>query len=72
MKRKEVLKKEKRKKNVQIEKYRMVTDFEPTFPDIRKAITRFRHIIEDDQELRRSSQKVLSIFKFQKEGEAKT
>ena len=36
VKKKEVLEKKKRKKDVQIENYRMVTDFEPTFPDIKK------------------------------------
>ena len=30
----------------------MVTDFEPTFPDIKKAFRKFRHIIKDDEELK--------------------
>ena len=59
-----MLEKKKRKKYVQIEKYRMVTDFEPTFPDIRKAIKRFGHIIENDKELKEVFPKSNKHFKF--------
>ena len=51
-KRKDLLRNKKRKKQRnKITKYRMVTDYEPTFPDIRKAFRKFKHIIEDDEEL---------------------
>ena len=29
----------------------MVTNYEPTFPDIRKAFSKFRNIFEEDEEL---------------------
>ena len=64
MKRKEVLEKKKRKKNVQIETYRMVTDFEPTFPDIRKAIKNLDTSSKMTRSLRRSSKNVISISSF--------
>ena len=35
-----------------IKKYRMVTDYEPTFPDIRVAFRKFKSIPEDDEELK--------------------
>ena len=43
-KRKDLLQNRKRKKQRQVEKYRMVTNYEPTFPDIRKAFSKFRNI----------------------------
>ena len=36
----------------EIKKYRMVTDYEPTFPDIRVAFRKFKSILEDDEELK--------------------
>ena len=33
-------------------KNRFTTDLEPSFPDIRKAFTKFKNIIEDDDELK--------------------
>ena len=40
----------------------MVTDYEPTFPDIRKAFKKFKHIIEDDEELKEIFSKGVSHF----------
>ena len=40
------------KKKPPMRKYRSTTDFEPSFPDIRKAFTKFKNIIEDDNELK--------------------
>ena len=52
-KRKDLLWNKKRKKQRnKITKYRMVTGYEPTFLDIRKALRKFKHIIEDDEELK--------------------
>ena len=50
-KRKDLLQNRKRKKQRKVEKYRMVTNYEPTFPDIRKAFSKFRNIFEEDEEL---------------------
>ena len=50
-KRKDLLQNRKRKKQRKIEKYHMVTNYEPTFPDIRKAFSKFRNIFEEDEEL---------------------
>ena len=38
--------------HTEIKKYRMVTDYEPTFPDIRVAFRKFKSILEDDEELK--------------------
>ena len=53
-KRKKVLQNDcnKDKKKPPMRKYRFTTDFEPSFPDIRKAFTKFKNIIEDDDELK--------------------
>ena len=32
-----------------MKKYRFVTNFEPTFPDIKTRFKKFKHIIEDDE-----------------------
>ena len=40
----------------------MVTYYEPTFPDIRKAFRKFKHIIEDDEELKEIFPKGVSHF----------
>ena len=45
VKRKKLLEKKTREKNDGIVKYQMVTDFEPAFPDIKKAFRKFQHII---------------------------
>ena len=50
-KRKDLLQNRKRKKQRKVEKYRMVTNYEPTFPDIRKAFSKVRNIFEEDEEL---------------------
>ena len=50
-KRKDLLQNKKRKKQRKVEKYRMVTNYEPTFPDIRKAFSKCRDIFEEDEEL---------------------
>ena len=62
-KRKDLLGNKKRKKQRnEITKYRMVTDYEPTFPDIRKAFRKFKHIIEDDEEFKEIFPKGVSHF----------
>ena len=50
-KRKDLLQNRKRKKPRKVEKYRMVTNYEPTFPDIRKGFSKFRNIFEEDKGL---------------------
>ena len=40
----------------------MVTEYEPTFPDIRKAFRKFKHITEDDEELKEIFPKEVSHF----------
>ena len=50
-KRKDLLQNRKRKKQRKVEKYHMMTNYEPTFPDIRKAFSKFRNIFEEDEEL---------------------
>ena len=50
-KRKDLLQNRKRKKQRKVEKYRMVTNYEPTFPDIRKVFWKFRVIFEEDEKL---------------------
>ena len=49
----------------------MVTDYEPTFPDIRKDFRKFKHIIEDDEELKEIFQKESVIFKCQRDEDQK-
>ena len=36
-----------------MKKYCFVTNFEPTFPDIKTGFKKFKHIIEDDEELKK-------------------
>ena len=61
--RKDLLRNKKRKQHRnEITKYCMVTDYEPTFPDIRKAFRKFKHIIEDDEELKEIFPKGVSHF----------
>ena len=36
-----------------MKKYHFVTNFEPTFPDINTGFKKFKHIIEDDEELKK-------------------
>ena len=36
----------------EIKKYRLVIDYEPTFPDIRVAFWKFKSRLEDDEELK--------------------
>ena len=36
-----------------MKKYCLVTNFEPTFPDIKTGFKKFKHIIEDDEELKK-------------------
>ena len=36
-----------------MEKYRFVINFEPTFLDIKTGFKKFKHIIEDDEELKK-------------------
>ena len=41
-----------RKKKRAIDKYRFVTDYELSFPDIKKAFKTFGHILENDEEMK--------------------
>ena len=51
--RKDLLKPSKNSKSKrEMAKYRMVTDFEPTFPNIRAAFHKFQNIFEEDEELK--------------------
>ena len=53
-KRKDILEnKIKNKRKSPMKKYRFVTNFEPTFPDIKTGLKKFKHIIEDDEELKK-------------------
>ena len=53
-KRKDILEnKIKKKRKSPIKKYCFVTNFEPTFPDIKTGFKKFKHIIEDDEELKK-------------------
>ena len=49
-KRKSILKKTNKNKPF-IQKYRFVTNFAPSFPDIDKGFRKFKRILEDDKEL---------------------
>ena len=49
-------------------KYRFVTEYEPSFPDIRKAFRKFDHILKNDEKMK----KVFSIFKYLKKEGPKT
>ena len=47
------MKNEGKKKGKQnIDKYRVVTDYEPSFPNIRKAFKKFGDILENDKEMK--------------------
>ena len=63
VKRRNLLEKKTRKKSDGIVKYQMVTDFEPTFPDIKKAFRKFQHIIVDDEELKEVFPKGVKHFR---------
>ena len=64
---KDLLRNKKRtKQQNEITKCRMVTDYEPTFLDIRKAFRKFKHIIEDDEELKEIFPKGVSHFQVSK------
>ena len=53
-KRKDILEnKIKKKRKSPMKKYRFVTNFEPTFPDIKTGFNKFKHVIEDDEELKK-------------------
>ena len=53
-KRKNILEnKIKKKRKSPMKKYRFVTNFEPTLPDIKTGLKKFKHIIEDDEELKK-------------------
>ena len=41
----------KKKRKSPMKKYHFVTNFEPTFPNIKTGFQKFKHIIEDDEEL---------------------
>ena len=44
--------KDKKKRNQSINKYCFVMDYEPFFPDIRKAFRKFGHILKNDKEMK--------------------
>ena len=51
-KRKDILENNiKKKRKSPMKKYCFVTNFEPTFPNIKTGFKKFKHIIEDDEEL---------------------
>ena len=53
-KRKNILEnKIKKKRKSPMKKYHFVTNFEPTFPDIKTGLKKFKQIIEDDEELKK-------------------
>ena len=53
-KRKDILEnKIKKKRKSPMKKYHLVTNFEPTFSDIKTGFKKFKHIIEDDEELKK-------------------
>ena len=43
---------DKKKRKRSINKYRFVTDYEPSFPNIRKSFKKFGHILENDKEMK--------------------
>ena len=71
VKRKDLLKKRKQKRTNDIEKYRMITDYEPTFPDIRKGFKMFKSIIEEDEELQEVFPKGINHFQISERRGAK-
>ena len=44
-------------------KYRFVTEFESSFPDIRKGFQKFEHIVKEDEVLKKYFLNELDIFK---------
>ena len=64
VKRKKLLEKKTREKSDGMVKYQMVTDFEPTFPDIKKAFRQFPYIIEDIEELKEVFPKGVKHFRL--------
>ena len=46
-KKKNILKNNNKKKKETMRKYRFVTEFEPSFPDIRKGFQKFEHIVKE-------------------------
>ena len=40
-----------KKREQSIDKYHFVTDYEPSFSDIRKVYKKFGHILENDEEM---------------------
>ena len=47
-----------------MKKYRFVKNFEPTFPDIKTGFKKFKHIIEDDEELKKIFPHGIKHFQF--------
>ena len=54
------------------QKYRFVTEYEPSFPDIRKAFRKFDHILKNDEKMKKVFPMVRSIFKYLKKEGPKT
>ena len=48
---KNILQNKRKQKKSSVRKYRFITEFEPTFPDIRKGLPKFERIIKEDEVL---------------------
>ena len=44
---------EQKKQQKTFQKYRFVTEYEPSFPDIRKAFRKFDHILKNDEKMKK-------------------
>ena len=44
---------EKRNNKKTFQKYRFVTEYEPSFPDIRKAFRKFDHMLKNDEKMKK-------------------
>ena len=44
----------KKKQQETFQKYHFVTEYEPSFPDIRKVFWKFDHILKDDKKMKKS------------------
>ena len=68
-KRKNILEnKIKKKRKSPMKEYRSVTNFESTFPDIKSRLKKFKHIIEDDEELKKIFSHGIKHFQVSEEG----
>ena len=70
-KRKNILQNKRKQKKSSIRKYRFVTEFEPTFPDIRKGLRTFERIIKEDEVLSKVFPKGAKHFQVSEKGGSK-